>query len=236
MVRFMMILAIALACGGCGNRHSPMAPIMPEEKPSTTHAYMYGRFAVHAAEMPDDMASTSADMSFAFVIACNDGSEHKILFSSGRPMIFKMAPSTCTLRGVQYVEDGKEAYGHYVGGFMTDADFAPGRAYYLGDFVMGTKADVGWAMESAYDTYEQTTHDMRRLYPSFANVPTEKRLLEEKLGPPPPPDPAALGEQERNDRCHKVSTVCHRACDQTDDRTTCLVQCGKKAADCRKGP
>lgn len=213
-----------------------MVPIAREEKPSTSHAYVYGRFAIHAAEVPFDMAFAEADMTFAFVIGCNDGSEYRIPFSNNQPVIFKIAPATCTFRSVVYVMDGEDKNHHYVGGFMANAVFAPGMAYYLGDYVMGVSATTRrWAMEFAYDAYEETTDAMKRTYPSFANMTTVKQLLDAKLKPPPPPDPTQLHVQEQQDLCRKDSMVCRSACDQTEDRTTCQMQCSKKAAACRKG-
>ena len=254
MRRYILTLAIAVTCGGCdiyGVRHPGMVLPDPAEKPSATRAYLYGRFAMQPADVDLNGNSMADPMSAAVIIRCKDGNEYTIPFMSNQPVLFEIAPSTCMMSGIVFMNHGKEV-GRKEGerahfrGIMENAEFAPGVAYYLGDFVMGAAVDRSgpgfrelhgfWHVESAYDGYEQTTDAMKRLYRSFAKIPTEKRLLDETLGPPPPPDPALLREQERQERCRKNADVCHSACDRTDDRTTCLVQCGKKAADCRKGP
>jgi len=149
MRRYILTLAIAVTCGGCdiyGVRHPGMVLPDPAEKPSATRAYLYGRFAMQPADVDLNGNSMADPMSAAVIIRCKDGNEYTIPFMSNQPVLFEIAPSTCMMSGIVFMNHGKEV-GRKEGerahfrGIMENAEFAPGVAYYLGDFVMGAAVD-----------------------------------------------------------------------------------------------
>jgi len=67
---------------------------------------------------------------------------------------------------------------------MDNAVFAPGRAYYLGDFsAKGTREITGniintrWNITEVKDNYERTTSQMKESFVNLAKLPTENRML-----------------------------------------------------------
>ncbi len=120
-------------------------------------------------------------------------------------MAFKIAPSKCSLYAVMFIVDGdlKTQQRDIPQANRVNVEFSPGKAHYLGDFVMhaGTTVETNytmphesiirthWKLDDFSDDYQSTTLEMQRLYPNLANVPTEKRLLVETYAPPPLPSP-----------------------------------------------
>lgn len=65
-----------------------------------------------------------------------------------------------------------------------EIDFQPGKAHYLGDFFAASTFNVSWntinrqwEIKRTRDDYEVTTEQMKKDYPAFEKMPTEKKLL-----------------------------------------------------------
>lgn len=158
--------------------------ISPDEKPSGSESYLYGRFFIEA---PKAAVSFDKHMSMGFAISCSSGETYTLRFANDFPLqVIKIAPSVCSLAEFVYTDaDGViKSRKPAPKGLMRDVRFDVGKAYYLGDFfaegttaVYGTTRSTNWRIKSIKNDYGKTTADMKGVFPNLAVIPTEDRMI-----------------------------------------------------------
>lgn len=120
----LLTIAITTALTGCGKPQ--LNPVGSWDKPTQTDAYLYGRFEMR----------TPNNLTYAFVIRCDDGNEYMIPFLNPDVSTFKIAPAKCALQGAIFGNFSEEIRRKDdIASGMSSIEFAAGKAYYLGDFV-----------------------------------------------------------------------------------------------------
>jgi len=242
-----MIIALATTSIGC--YFLPTASVRQDERPTAKDAYLYGRFTIKTNNEEERMRA-------AFIVKCQDGNEYKIPFSSNYPIqMIKISSSTCSLHGLVYVIGNLEKHQKDLSkDLVQNIQFKPGKAYYIGDFVLGTEVSYSrsyqyytkysittydWKLKRAIDDYDRTTHMVRRIFPNFVGFPTEKQfgLIGVPMEPAPPEMSERMSERERADQrqaCRHTFGECRISCMSEDGGPTCLGKCIKSLDECRE--
>lgn len=158
--------------------------IAADEQPTGKEAYLYGRFFIDA---PKQALAIDGHQSMGFSIKCQDGADYVIRFSRDEsPHVIKIAPSTCSLAEFVYTNSDGQVRSRKPApkGLMENATFAPGTAYYLGDFfakastqVTGNVINTRWNITNVKNNIDDTTSQMKQVFVKLADLPTENRML-----------------------------------------------------------
>jgi hypothetical protein len=173
-----LVCLLLASCAGYTTR------VSTDDAPTGKEAYLYGRFYIDAPKLN---LSLGGHQSMGFSIKCQDDLTYVIRFYQDDPLhVIKVAPSTCSLNEIVYTDgDGMVKSRKPVQkGLMDNAVFAPGKAYYLGDFaakstreVTGNMIYTSWNITEVKDNYELTTSQMKKTFVKLANLPTEDRMI-----------------------------------------------------------
>ncbi len=176
------LLAVPVLLAGCA-AYSPS--LSRSEAPVAESAYLYGRFSIEA---PKAWLSFGQHQSMGFSFDCASGQKLIIKFRVDEPLqLLRVSPaSKCTFREIVYTDaDGyiksrKPAPPE----LAKEVEFTAGKASYLGDFFAATANSTSgnmiyrhWEIRRAKDDYEASTEELKKAYPAFAHVPTEKKLI-----------------------------------------------------------
>jgi hypothetical protein len=172
----LLLLAFIASCAGHTSR------IRTDEMPTGREAYIYGTFLIRA----ERTVYAGGTQGLGFSISCQDGAKYVIGFAAEDPLaVIKVAPSACLLKELVYSSDGmflytKPAPSNLSYGFQ----IAPGKAYYLGDFVVTTNQskdsgvlDRTWALADVRDNYAEVTAKVKKAFVNLAGIPTEDRTI-----------------------------------------------------------
>lgn len=171
--------AALLGCAG----YTPT--INQDEKPTPQDAYLYGRFHMDAQQ--GGKWAFDGYQTMGFSITCANSRSYVVRFGKENPLqVIKIEPSTCSLKEFVYTDaDGiVKSRKPAPAALMHNAEFAPGKAYYLGDFFAETRTIVSvgmvhrnWRITSMRHDYAKTTQEMKAAFPNLANIPTEDRMI-----------------------------------------------------------
>jgi hypothetical protein len=156
--------------------------VRTNEEPRPELSYIYGRFslATHGIMLLQPGAVGDANLN----VECDSGELISIAFVEGTSVqLLQLKPSRCALAEMVF----KNAIGYTLESKPTQIasikfDFAPGKAYYIGDWnididrtMRGGKihSRMRWKVS---DSYEATTQGVKNTYPLFASFSTENRL------------------------------------------------------------
>ena len=167
--------------------------IRPDEKLSMESAYLYGRFLIKS---PQSSLRMHGYPTVELIIRCADGAAYPIWFSTENIVqVIKIKPANCALVQVAYTDaDGTvRRYRPAPLAWVRGEDFAPGRAYYLGDFMAKATFRSDWKLfHWSWDVnpvdggYEPATAEMKRTFVNLAALPTDDRRFAPRRPPPPP--------------------------------------------------
>ena len=158
--------------------------ITSNETPTGKEAYLYGRFYI---DVNKHALAIDGHQSMGFSIDCQDNSNYILRFSRDEPLlVIKIVPSACTLTEFVYTNSDGMVRSRKPApkGLMENVTFAPGKAYYLGDFfakgnvsVSGNTIHTSWNITNVKDDYDHTTGQMKQAYVKLAALPTENRMI-----------------------------------------------------------
>jgi hypothetical protein len=256
IVRFgLLALALTSSCAGYTKG------IRPDEKLSADSAYLYGRFLIKSER---SFLGLDGYPTVRLALRCADGEIYRIRFSTERAVqVIKIKPARCALVQIVYTDaDGTvRGYRRPPLAWVHGEDFAPGRAYYLGDFmaaatfksdwkVVYTELHWDWAMNPVDDGYESSTAEMKTTFTKLAALSTDDRRLAPRR---PPRPPGAIGPPLSPERVARIAPftkhsyptpmACEEACPmgrclpyRGADRTAmaCIIRC-KADQDCPGG-
>ncbi len=216
--------------GGCYPHFAPTTPVTPDEMPTKTSAYLYGRFALDTAD----------DLQYAFVIGCEDGNEYQIPFAfleETTVVAIKVAPSTCTLRGALFVK-GTNVYKRKddIEQYMLNIKLVAGTAYYLGDFTVKASEPMGWEIEKIDDKYKNTTQELKTIWRHFATMRTEKRAFDDAIHVLSSGSAADHEREMRLVPCLDKEWKCRDSCANGTGQVAggCFDDCAIEAAECKR--
>ena len=178
------IVAVAL-CVSCAH-YSPALRASDPQIPSL--AYLYGR--LYVAARPSALGMDGYQ-TMGLVIRCADGETYTMRFSKEKGVqAIEIEPSTCALEEIVFTDaDGVvKRRAPAPRAWTASHDFAPGRAYYIGDFagnatwesewkVVATKFELKWDLTDFDDNYALTTAEMKRTFANLSSLPTEDQTL-----------------------------------------------------------
>lgn len=173
-----LLLAIALlaSCAGHTSR------IRSDEMPTGKEAYLYGTFLIRA----ERTVYAGGTQGLGFSISCEDGAKYVIGFAAQDPLaVIKVAPSACLLKELVYSSDGMFLYTKPAPPNLAySLQIAPGKAYYLGDFLVTTDQskdsgvlDRTWNLADVRDNYAEVTAQVKKAFVNLAGMPTENRTI-----------------------------------------------------------
>jgi len=186
-------VAVALAALGCTTTREA---IRPDHDLVPGAAYLYGRFFIRS----DDPGTWAGHQSIGLTMGCTDGYTYTIWFSTTRDIqVIQARPSWCALTSVTRTDENglPMKKSEVAREDMRMFNFAPGRAYYLGDlFGRGVSSLTihstfyehywSWAWDAADDRINETTAEFKRVYPKLASLPVmDARIVPKKPAPPP---------------------------------------------------
>jgi hypothetical protein len=157
--------------------------IQKTENPKLFDSYVYGRFSIDSKKQ---MLSGYQTMGFSLDCGSNNIILIKFTFEN-EVQVIKLPPApSCFFKEIVYTDsDGiiktrKPAPAE----LSRRRDFPSGKAYYLGDYFASTTTTVSgnmirrnWSIEKTQDAYESASIELKKNYPAFALIGTEKRLL-----------------------------------------------------------
>jgi hypothetical protein len=210
--------------------------IRPADKLSAESAYLYGRFVIKSGR---SLLAIDGYPTMGLSVRCDDGELYRIRFSIERAVqVLKIRPSRCALVQLIYTDaDGTiRGYRRPPRAWIHVEDYAPGRAYYLGDFmatatfrsdwkVVYTELHWDYAMNPIDDGYQPSTTEMKQTFISLAGLPTEDRRLAPRR---PPPPPGAIGPPIPPERVARIAPFTKRsyptplACEEACPMGQCL--------------
>lgn len=182
---------------GCGCAQPALftKPFDYHGTPESGAAYLYGRFEVRSSRDGRKQDEREDHATLALHVECTRSRSYRIRFTTGGPLqLIEISPAECSISEVLFTT----AYGDVVGRkaapmwLMWNEEFAPGTAYYVGDFFGVTQesdAFTKWALSEVRDDYESTTRLLKAWCPAFAQMPTVHRV---QLPPETEYDPFAI--------------------------------------------
>lgn len=225
-------MTVVLATGCAGYTKG----IRPDEKLSPESAYLYGRFLIKSER---SLLAMDGYPTMGLTLRCAEGELYRIRFSIERAVqVLKIKPSRCALVQLIYTDaDGTiRGFRRAPRAWMHVEDFAPGRAYYLGDFMATARFRSDWKvvytelhwdyeMNPIDDGYEASTAEMKQTFTSLAALPTYDRRLAPRR---PPPPPGAIGPPMPPERVAHIAPFTKRsyatpmACEEACPMGRCL--------------
>jgi hypothetical protein len=188
LFRAASVAALSLASSGCWFTRTADS-VLPSHAPSSAHAYLYGRFTARTDSL-DGATSVPPIAHYAanMWLKCEKGGVIGLHFDDTHTIgLFEFDPSRCFVSGSIYLAADNwpntllTARPNAPARYPAHLTLEPGQAYYVGD--MEATVYVGkfrpWGQVRYYDKYEETTREIRGLFPGFERVPTSKRFFEE---------------------------------------------------------
>lgn len=182
MRRLLSVCFLILASSDCG---PPSASIGRDAIPTPRSAYLYGKFGIRDNTVPPQAVPTG------LLFACKNQREYTIWFNGVNPyLMFEVAPSRCLLQYFLFNVRGEVRRKPVPRSFLRNVEFEADTAYYLGSFTvdiytLSTESEdikeLRYDIIESTDQYEWTTQMMQKIYPHFARIPTEKRLIDTAL-------------------------------------------------------
>ena len=180
-------VAVVALVAGCAINTTA---VRTDQALDATSAYVYGRFVIKAAPFSLGGVDAPVNQTVGLVIGCNDGTNYRLFFSRERIVrVLKIRPAKCAVREIQYVDDMGIIRGSKLPPptWVHLNDFAPGHAYYLGDFfavasrervqVYPARFLLTWDMDPIDDHYAETTAEMREHFVALAALPFHDQRL-----------------------------------------------------------
>lgn len=185
---FVSLAMITVPFSGCATYSTP---ILSTTALSQQSSYLYGRFTVVELDK-DGLIPSIGHLRCGLVIeSTNKDNTYHIQFNTDEtPSAIAVAPGTYSIRkftfaAYDYVREGEKEIAS--GPLTLPFSVQPGKAYYLGDIVVGAEARLSspiyspsstiiintshtWKLSSVADNYKQTTEDLIKVLPQLGPI------------------------------------------------------------------
>jgi hypothetical protein len=227
-------VTLAAGCAGCAINATA---VRSDEALDATSAYVYGRFLIRAVPSTMGEKGRPTNQTVGLVLACDDGSTYPLYFSAEREVrVVKIQPARCAVHEIRYVND--------LGIFLKSKAppsawvhmdyFAPGHAYYLGDFSgvasYQTFADhdlLTWDLDPVDGQFTETTDELRKRFAGVGALP----IHDQRLAPGRPPLKRGLaGADEPTMSPERISRLAGFVKSTFPSPAACATAC--RAGDC----